>query len=202
MKKKTASKEIKKLVKLPDDQIDTSDIPEVRDWSRAERGKFYRIKTAIWVDPAGGLEETPEEQIERCTNFYQEELGVKLNVHTPRHANEIEEGTDLVLFDYGGMMYGNDLAQDHSRHLLRWAEDHPNALIVVMSDFTFDRAFRYAIEDHLNLTMCPASFQKPDDERHKTPIHNVVVEHWREPFIPQWFRDAHGCIPDDRKKSD
>jgi uncharacterized protein (DUF4415 family) len=26
---------------LPDDQINTSDIPEVRDWSGAVRGKFY-----------------------------------------------------------------------------------------------------------------------------------------------------------------
>lgn len=27
---------------MPDEDIDTSDIPEVHDWSRAERGKFYR----------------------------------------------------------------------------------------------------------------------------------------------------------------
>lgn len=27
---------------LPDDQINTDDIPEVLDWSGAERGKFYR----------------------------------------------------------------------------------------------------------------------------------------------------------------
>ncbi|WP_349252574.1 BrnA antitoxin family protein [Asticcacaulis sp. EMRT-3] len=27
---------------MPDDAIDTNDIPEVSDWSRAERGKFYR----------------------------------------------------------------------------------------------------------------------------------------------------------------
>jgi len=27
---------------MPDEEIDTSDIPEVKDWSRAEIGKFYR----------------------------------------------------------------------------------------------------------------------------------------------------------------
>ena len=27
---------------MPDDQIDTSDIPEMRDWSDARRGLFYR----------------------------------------------------------------------------------------------------------------------------------------------------------------
>ena len=30
------------LEALPDDQIDTSDIPEVRDWSGAKRGVFFR----------------------------------------------------------------------------------------------------------------------------------------------------------------
>jgi uncharacterized protein (DUF4415 family) len=30
------------LAALPDDQIDTADIPEVRDWSDAKRGLFYR----------------------------------------------------------------------------------------------------------------------------------------------------------------
>ena len=29
---------------LQDDDIDTSDIPEVTDWSKAEVGKFYRPK--------------------------------------------------------------------------------------------------------------------------------------------------------------
>lgn len=40
--------EINHLSNLPDDDIDTSDIPEVTDWSNAERGKFYRpIKKQI-----------------------------------------------------------------------------------------------------------------------------------------------------------
>jgi uncharacterized protein (DUF4415 family) len=30
------------LARLPDNRIDTSDIPEVRDWSGAKRGLFYR----------------------------------------------------------------------------------------------------------------------------------------------------------------
>ena len=34
--------EINHLSNLPDDDIDTSDIPEVTDWSNAEMGKFYR----------------------------------------------------------------------------------------------------------------------------------------------------------------
>ena len=34
--------EIDALAALPDDQIDTQDIPEVSDWSGAKRGMFYR----------------------------------------------------------------------------------------------------------------------------------------------------------------
>jgi uncharacterized protein (DUF4415 family) len=34
--------ELAALAELPDDRIDTRDIPEVRDWSGAKRGLFYR----------------------------------------------------------------------------------------------------------------------------------------------------------------
>src|SRR5208282_193131 len=200
---KMCKKHLKELVKLPDSkiEIDTSDIPEVKDWSKAERSKFYRIKTAIWVDPMGSMSETPEGQVQRCTEVYAEELGVKLDVHMQSHVGGIEVGTDLVLFDYGGMMLGNNLAEDNSRDLLQWAEDHPSSLVVIISDFTYDRAFRYAIEEHLGLENVASSYQKPEGERHKTPIHNIVVEHCQEHFIPQWFRDAHGCIADDWKRT-
>ncbi|MBE9061658.1 BrnA antitoxin family protein [cf. Phormidesmis sp. LEGE 11477] len=34
--------EIEALAALPDEQIQTDDIPEVQDWSSAKRGVFYR----------------------------------------------------------------------------------------------------------------------------------------------------------------
>ena len=34
--------ELQALEELPDDQIDTSDIPQVLDWTGARRGLFYR----------------------------------------------------------------------------------------------------------------------------------------------------------------
>jgi uncharacterized protein (DUF4415 family) len=34
--------ELESLARLPDDAIDTSDAPEVLDWSSAKRGVFYR----------------------------------------------------------------------------------------------------------------------------------------------------------------
>ena len=40
--------ETKALAAMPDDDIDTDDIPEVRDWTGAKRGTFYRpIKQQI-----------------------------------------------------------------------------------------------------------------------------------------------------------
>ena len=35
-------KQVKALEGLPDDQIDTTDAPEILDWSDARRGVFYR----------------------------------------------------------------------------------------------------------------------------------------------------------------
>jgi uncharacterized protein (DUF4415 family) len=34
--------ELERLVQLPDEQIDTSDIPEIADFSGAVRGRFFR----------------------------------------------------------------------------------------------------------------------------------------------------------------
>jgi len=34
--------ELEALAALPEDQIETDDMPEVRDWSDAKRGLFYR----------------------------------------------------------------------------------------------------------------------------------------------------------------
>ncbi len=44
------AKELAELAALPDEKIDFSDIPEVRDWSGWVRGKFYRpIKKSVTV---------------------------------------------------------------------------------------------------------------------------------------------------------
>jgi uncharacterized protein (DUF4415 family) len=40
---------LKRLAALPDDQIDTADIPEVTDWSGAVRGLYRPRKQAITI---------------------------------------------------------------------------------------------------------------------------------------------------------
>ena len=39
---RTQRAELEALAAVPDERIDLEDIPEVRDWSGAERGRFYR----------------------------------------------------------------------------------------------------------------------------------------------------------------
>jgi uncharacterized protein (DUF4415 family) len=40
--KRRLDNQIKALLRLPDEKIDTSDIPKVTDWSKGVVGKFYR----------------------------------------------------------------------------------------------------------------------------------------------------------------
>ena len=42
VKAKALRDELAALAAMPDEAIDTSDAPEVSDWSSAERGRFYR----------------------------------------------------------------------------------------------------------------------------------------------------------------
>lgn len=39
-----AQSQIRELERLPDELIDTSDIPEVLDWSGSQRGLFFRSR--------------------------------------------------------------------------------------------------------------------------------------------------------------
>ncbi len=42
--------QLQALAALPDEEIDTDDIPEVEDWSNAKRGMFYRpVKQQIML---------------------------------------------------------------------------------------------------------------------------------------------------------
>ena len=52
-------KEIDALKTMPDDAIDTSDIPEVTDWSNAKRGMFHRLKQGLPPTPEKGTHNKP-----------------------------------------------------------------------------------------------------------------------------------------------
>jgi uncharacterized protein (DUF4415 family) len=47
---KKADEELAALAAMPDEEIDTSDIPEITDWSKAVVGRFYRpVKEAVTI---------------------------------------------------------------------------------------------------------------------------------------------------------
>jgi uncharacterized protein (DUF4415 family) len=47
---KKQARELAALKNVPDNEIDLSDIPEIRDWRNAVVGKFYRpIKTPVTI---------------------------------------------------------------------------------------------------------------------------------------------------------
>ena len=73
--------ELDALDKLPEDQIDTSDAPEVRDWSGAKRGLFYQGHSAMrivqldpdlaeWFDAHGKQQENLQKQVNRTLREY------------------------------------------------------------------------------------------------------------------------------------
>lgn len=45
----TAQDEIKALKNLSDNQIDTSDIPEITNWENIQMGRFYRPQNMITI---------------------------------------------------------------------------------------------------------------------------------------------------------
>jgi len=50
MKKAERDKQIARLRRLKDEDIDLSDVPEITDWSKAVVGKFYRpIKKSLTI---------------------------------------------------------------------------------------------------------------------------------------------------------
>jgi uncharacterized protein (DUF4415 family) len=82
--------ELAALVALRDEDIDTSDIPEVRDWSKAVVGKFYRpIKEPVtiridcdvlsWVKSEGPGYQT------RINNLLREAMTDRSQTETHRH---------------------------------------------------------------------------------------------------------------------
>ena len=78
--------ELGKLQALPDDQIDTTDIPELQDWSEAKRGLFYRpvkqqITLRIDADVVGWFKsQSPEGQ------GYQTSMNRALRDHVKRNS--------------------------------------------------------------------------------------------------------------------
>lgn len=135
------------------------------------------IKTAIIVDPTGWSMATPEQEVEE----HKERFGIllapaRLDAYRAMHPGDggkhgIQPGTELVLYDFGGMVPGStDLMESNARALVKWAEDHPGALVVIVSRMTF------------------TGYIEPEmSDRGLDGLHNIVSDAGVEGNIPDWF---------------
>ena len=92
--KLTASQkaELDALAGLPDHKIDTSDIPEARDWSGAMRGAFYRpIKQQLTLRIDADIVAWFKERT-RDGKGYQTIINKALREYVERHAKENAKG--------------------------------------------------------------------------------------------------------------
>jgi uncharacterized protein (DUF4415 family) len=98
MKKATSNRlttkqraELDALADLPDNQIDTTDIPEAQDWTGAKRGLFYRpvkkqLTLRIDADVVAWFKERAKGQ------GYQTQINTALRDHMRRHARTRKTG--------------------------------------------------------------------------------------------------------------
>lgn len=135
----------------------------------------------IFVDPCASMNETYEEEVARQTEYYTEifaDMGVRTKFHEAKNPAQIRDNADLVLFDYGGMMMGcHDLCISHARHMIKWAEDHPNSVVLIISSFFWGNCIKYELED--------AEF---------TGRNIALADYYSDTEgIPDWFLEAHKC---------
>ena len=139
------------------------------------------IKTAIIVDVMGhGLGEyTPEMEVAHHLKVYRQLLApAELKATSIHHVCGIEPGTDLVVYDYGGLMPGNNLMSSNAHEIVQWAKDNPSSLVSVVSGFTYSNFIRSELKE-LGLQLC-----------------NVILDNGRnEDPIPEWFRDYFKLPP-------
>jgi hypothetical protein len=153
------------------------------------------LKTAIIVDPMGSAfgSRMPEDEIEQHVKDFSALLApAALKVYTPWscYPEDLQPGTDLVLFDYGGMLPGTDMAERNSWYLVTYASDNPSSLVVVVSSFTWSNVIANELEarDMLTAHNIVPRYWMPNIEDFGTPRENQP-EDWD--CIPQWFRDMH-----------
>lgn len=154
--------------------------------------KKSSVLTAVVFDPFASSVMSLEDEIKMRVDEFERLLGRRLKVYKPSsfYDEAIKPRTQLVLFDYGGVMPGNDLMDANSRRLVRWAADHPSALVAVVSQFTYNRAVKYEIDDYMRDV-------RHDDSGATLP--NVIVRDIGDDHIkiPDWF--TKGLDDDDRR---
>lgn len=145
------------------------------------------VKVGICVDPFASMNSTQEEEIAEHKKDFREKLAPHkarfyVASHTGQSAKGIQPGTDLMIFDFGGAMPGaSDLMESNARSLLRWCQDNPNSLALVVSSFTWRNAVNCEMEEMgLNLHNC-LEYAALDYEVPKWFLAGETFESIREP---------------------
>lgn len=85
-------RELAALEKLPEEQIDTSDIPEVGDWSDAKRGLFYRpVKQQLTLRLDADVVDWFKRHVPEGKG-YQTEINRALREYVHQHENRGRDG--------------------------------------------------------------------------------------------------------------
>lgn len=95
----------------------------------------------------GGGGKTAEEEYEDLKKSVIKAVKNPVIFEESRMVHRIKEGSDIVVFDFGGLMPGTNLGTDQSRALIQYAQDHPSTLILIISDFTFTRFIQPEMDD-------------------------------------------------------
>ena len=84
--------ELDALANLPDEQIDTTDMPEVRDWTGAKRGLFYRpVKKQLTLRIDADVIAWFKDHSAKGQG-YQTQMNLALRNHMRRHARARKAG--------------------------------------------------------------------------------------------------------------
>ena len=81
--------DLERLRNMPDEEIDTSDIPETLDWSNARRGMFHRpVKQQVTLELDADVVSWFEEHAGDDGRGYQTEINRVLREHVLRRERE------------------------------------------------------------------------------------------------------------------
>lgn len=126
---------------------------------------------------------TADEEIEDYEDYYSYELK-PAEIEFYRiwciSESEIKPGTDIIIFDFGGMALGNSLLDTNSRELIKYALNNPSVLIKVDSMVSWYYSIEHEMREMNILDIPNMQYQRSslDDP------------------IPEWFRDLHGLNVD------